>query len=381
MERHEAIVAGAGPAGLAAAALLGKRGFQTIVLERTEAVGARWRTRYEGLRLNTMRTFSTLPGHRIPRRYGRYPRREDFIAYLEAYAAKHRLSLRFGTELHRVDRAEQDGGWHLETSSGPLLARYLVVATGHDAVPKLPGWAASENFAGELIHASQYRSSERYRGREVLVVGAGNTGIDIAGFLIDAGADVSLAMRTPPNVFPRDWHGIPLEPSAIPAEYLPAKVGDTIGFAIQRLIYGDLSRYGLPRAPEGFQTKYRRRFVGPAVDDGFIAALKAGRTRIVGPVERLQGRDVVLLGGTRLQPDAVICATGYGRGLEPIAGHLGVLRPDGVPVHFNAAPEHPEAPRLYFAGFHAAPAGQIRVLPMHARRIARAAARDRAGSS
>jgi putative flavoprotein involved in K+ transport len=213
----------------------------------------------------------------------------------------------------------------------------------------------------------------------VLVVGAGNTGIDIAGFLVKAGARVSLAMRTPPNLFPRDWHGIPLQPSALPAEHLPAKIGDTLGFAIQRLIYGDLSRYGLPRAPEGFQTKFRRQQVGPAIDDGFIGALKGGRARIVPSVERLELGEVVLVDGTRMQPDAVICATGYGRGLEPIAGHLGILRPDGIPTH-HAAPEHPDTPRLYFAGFYAGPAGQIRILPKHARRIARAAASDRAQS-
>jgi putative flavoprotein involved in K+ transport len=380
VERHEAIVAGAGPAGLAAAAVLRKHGFETVVLESTEAVGARWRTRYDGLRLNTMRTFSTLPGYRMPRRYGRYPRREDFVAYLEAYAAHHRLPLRFATALHRVDRADEDGLWRLETSSGPLLARYAVLATGYDAVPKLPEWADNGGFAGELIHASEYRSAKPYRGREVLVVGAGNTGIDIAGLLVEAGARVSLAMRTPPNVFPRDWHGIPLQPSAIPAERLPAKIGDALGFAIQRLIYGDLSPYGIPRSPDGFQTKFRRQLVGPAVDDGFIAALRAGRTRVVASVERLEVRDVVLVDGTRMQPDSVICATGYARGLEPIAGHLGVLRPDGLPRHFNGAPEHPDTPRLYFAGFYGAPAGQIRILPTHARRIARAAARDRAQS-
>jgi putative flavoprotein involved in K+ transport len=378
MERHEAIVAGAGPAGLATAALLSKRGFQTIVLERTAAVGARWRTRYDGLRLNTMRMFSALPGYRIPRHYGRYPRRDDFVAYLEAYAAHHRLTLRFDTALQRIERAEEDGLWRLETSAGPLLARYAVLATGYDVVPKLPAWADSPEFEGELIHACEYRSPEPYAGREVLVVGAGNTGIDIAGFLVKAGARVSLAMRTPPNLFPRDWHGLPLQPSAIPADHLPAKIGDALGFATQRLIYGDLSPYGIPRAPEGFQTKFRRQLVGPAVDDGFIGALKAGRTRIVASVERLETRDVVLVDGTRVQPDAVICATGYGRGLEPIAGHLGVLRPDGLPIHYNAAPEHPDAPRLYFVGFYASPAGQIRSLPKQARRIARAAAADRA---
>lgn len=371
------IVAGAGAAGLAAAALLRKRGFQTTVLERTDAVGARWRTRYEGLRLNTMRTLSTLPGHRMSSGYGRYPRREDFIAYLESYAAHHRLRVRFATELQRVERGEQDGLWRLETSRGPLSARYLVIATGYDAVPKLPEWASAADFAGELIHACEYRSAEAYRGREVLVVGAGNTGIDIAGFLIDAGADVSLAMRTPPNVFPRDWLGVPLQPSAIPAEHLPAKIGDTIGSVLQRLIYGNLSPYGLPRAPVGFETRFRRELIGPAVDDGFIDALKAGRTRVVAPVDRLQGGEVVLADDTRMRPDAVICATGYTRGLEQLVGHLGVLREDGLPLNFNAASDHPNAPHLYFAGFYAGPAGQIRVHPIHARRIARAIWRER----
>jgi cation diffusion facilitator CzcD-associated flavoprotein CzcO len=204
VERHEVIVAGGGPAGLAVAALLRSRGFETLVLERTAAVGASWRTRYAGLRPNTQRSISALPGYRIPRCYGRYPRREDFVAYLETYAAQHRLAVRFGIALERIDRAEDEGLWQLDTSNGSLLARYVIVATGYDAAPRLPAWAVSDGFAGELIHASEYRSAVTYRGHEVLVVGAGNTGIDIAGFLIEAGASVSLAMRSPPNLFPRE---------------------------------------------------------------------------------------------------------------------------------------------------------------------------------
>jgi cation diffusion facilitator CzcD-associated flavoprotein CzcO len=378
VERHEAIVAGAGAAGLAAAALLGKRGFETVVLERSDGVGDRWRNRYEGLRLNTIRLLSTLPGHRVPRRYGRYPRREDYVTYLEDYAAHHSLPLQLDTELQRVDRAEEDGLWELETSKGPLLARYAVVATGYDAIPRLPDWARAPGFGGELIHSSEYRAPGPYRGKRVLIVGAGNTGIDIAGFLIDAGAEVSMSMRTPPNVYPRDLLGFPLQLSALPNEYMPSRIGDLFGDAMQRMIYGDLSKYGLPRSPEGYLTKFRTRRIGPAVDDGFIAALKEGRTRIVAPVERLEGDEVVLTDRVRLQPDAVICATGYERGLEPIVGHLGVLEPDGLPKNHDAAPEHPAAPRLYFTGFYGAPAGQIRLFPIHARRIARAAARDRA---
>jgi cation diffusion facilitator CzcD-associated flavoprotein CzcO len=327
-----------------------------------------------------MRLLSSLPGHRIPRRFGRYPSREDFVAYLEDYAARHGLEPRFGTELMRVDRAEEEGLWRLETSEGPLLARYVVIATGYDAIPKLPEWAEGNGFGGELIHAAEYHSAGRYAGRETLIVGAGNTGIDIAGFLIEAGARVSISMRTPPNVYPRDWLGFPLQVTAIPLEHMPSGVGDAVGFATQRLVFGDLSKFGMPRAPQGFMTKFRKRLIGPAVDDGFVAALKAGRTRVVAPVARLEGEEVILVDETRLKPDAVICATGYRRGLEPIAGHLRVLRPDGLPTH-HAAPESRNAPRLYFAGFDAAPAGQIRLCPIHARRIARAASKDRARSA
>lgn len=185
-------------------------------------------------------------------------------------------------------------------------------------------------------------------------------------------------MRTPPNIFPRDWLGTPLQATAIVADRLPAKIGDLGDFALQRLIFGDLTSYGIPRAPEGFQTKFRSSLVGAAVDDGFVAALKSGRARVVAPVERFEESEVVLVDGARLGPDSTICATGYRRGLEPMVGHLGVLRPDSIPIRYGGAPGHPAAPRLYFAGFWGSNAGQIRQMPIHARRIARAAARDRA---
>lgn len=114
-----------------------------------------------------------------------------------------------------------------------------------------------------------------------------------------------------------------------------------------------------------------------AVDDGFIAALKAGRTSVTSPIASFDGSSVVLSDRTRLIPDAVICATGYRRGLEPIVGHLGVLRADGLPIRHGGAPELPTTPRLYFAGFWGSNSGQIRWAPIHARRIGRAAAKHR----
>src|SRR5262249_47904073 len=157
--------------------------------------------------------------------------------YLEAYTAHMGLEPHYDTELQRVDRGSEDGLWKVETSQGPLLARYVVVATGYDAVPRLPEWAKGNGYAGELIHAAEYRSPKPYAGREVLIVGAGNTGIDIAGFLIKAGAQVSVSMRNAPNVFPRDYLGFPLQLSALPLDKLPARIGDTVGYTTQRMVF------------------------------------------------------------------------------------------------------------------------------------------------
>ena len=210
------------------------------------------------------------------------------------------------------------------------------------------------------------------------MVGAGNSGIDIAGHLIAAGARVWVSMRTPPNLAQRDILGLPGQPAALLADHLPTRFADSSFGLTQRLLFGDLTLFGIPRAPEGAYTNFCRRLHSPAIDDGFIAALKQGRAQVVAEVARLDGQETVLADGSRLRPDAVICATGYRRGLEPLVGHLGVLRPDGVPFAYCGAPEHPAAPWLYFAGMWGQFSGQIRLGPIHARRIARAAARHRA---
>jgi cation diffusion facilitator CzcD-associated flavoprotein CzcO len=377
-ERHQAIVVGAGPAGLASAAALRGRGLETVVFEGSDALGARWRSRYEELRLNSWRAMSNLQGHRMPRSVGRYPGRDDFVAYLEAYAAHHRLDIRPGTRVLRVERSEDL--WRLDTATGPALARFVVIATGWDAVPVLPDWPGWVAFVPELIHSSDFRGAAAYRDREVLVVGAGNSGIDIAGHLIAAGAHVTVSMRTPPNLAKGDFLGLPGQPFLVfGSDRLPKRLADWIFALVQRRVFGDLSRFGVPPTGRGPYANFDRGFRSPAIDTGFVAALKEGRTRVVGEIERLEGPEVVLVDGGRLRPDAVICATGYRRGLEGLVGHLGVLRPDGVPLAHRGAPEHPAAPRLYFAGMWGQFSGQIRLGPIHARRIARSAAGQRTG--
>lgn len=379
-DSHGAIVIGAGPAGVAVAATLGARGVETVVLERGDAVGTSWREHYDGLRLNSMRIYSKLPGLPIPRRYGRFVSRDDFLAYLEAYEALNRLDVRYGCEVHRIDR-DPGGTWCVAASAGTLHARVVVVATGFDARATLPEWATTDGFAGEVLHSSALRALSPYRDRDVLVVGAANSGFDVAGLLIRAGARVSLSMRSAPNIFPREWRGFPLQPLGILGEHLPITMTDRSGLAMQRRIYGDLTPYGLPPAATGMRATFRDRRRNPAVDDGFVAALKEGRTRVVGTVAHLDGTDAVLSDGSRIPCDVVICATGFARALEALVGHLGVLGSDGVPRYERAVPANPDTPGLYFAGFDATPTGQIRTIGIQARRIARDATNRRGESS
>ena len=301
----QAIVCGAGAAGLASAACLKRAGVEPLVLERGPALGTSWRRRYPALRLNTLGWMSTLPGYRASRRrYGDYPTRDDWIRYLEDYVQHHDLAIECGVEVSGIERA--NGAWRVETDRDSREAPFVVVATGFDREPRIPDWPGRDGFAGELLHAAAYRDPEPFRGRDVLVVGPGVTGSEVAAFVADGGAGrVRVAMRTPPNIVPRWWLGVPMNVPALLLDALPPNAADSLGRLSQRLIYGDLSRYGVPFPPLGIRRTLEERFMGPAVDAGFVRALKEGRIEIVPAVAAFEGRDVILADQSRIQPEVV----------------------------------------------------------------------------
>jgi putative flavoprotein involved in K+ transport len=182
---------------------------------------------------------------------------------------------------------------------------------------------------------------------------------------------VRVACRTPPNLTTRKFLGTSINVPGLALNRLPLRVGDQVGWLSQRILFGNLDRYGLPRSPHGIATAMRRRQQAPAYDSGFVDLLKAGRIEIVAAVEGFDGRDVLLADGTRIQPDAVIAATGYRRGLEPLVGHLGVLDEDGKPL-VSGGNQHPSASGLFFNGYRSDLSGQLRLMRPDARAIARA---------
>jgi putative flavoprotein involved in K+ transport len=364
-----ALVIGAGNAGLGAAAMLRGAGVEVKVLERGVGAGASWRRRYDALRLNSLGTMSGPPGLRADRSYGPYPTRDQWVSHLERYAHRYGLQLETGVEVQRVDR---DGnGWRLTTSSGEDCARYVVVATGLDVVPDMPEWPGSEAFEGRLIHAASFQNPAPFVGRDVLVVGVGNTGSEIAYLLAVGGAArVRVAIRTPPNIFPRMLLGRSLYPAAVMLEKLPTPLADSIGRFTQRLIYGDLSSYGLTLAPLGAKSTVYQRGIGPTIEDGFVEAVKTGQIEIVAAVDRFEDDDVVLANGSRIQPQIMIAATGYRIELERLVGHLVELDPFGRPI-VDRNQCSSSAPGLFFSGYWSGVCGPMRRMRLEAKRIAR----------
>lgn len=373
MEALGTAIVGGGSAGLATAALLRRRGLDAVVLEAGPEPGAAWRGRYDRLRLHTPRLLSGLPGRRIPRRYGRWVRRDDLLAYFRDYAEAERLDVRTGV---RVERLEQDvEGWRLETSAGPLRASAVVVATGYNGAPFVPDWPGRDGFTGELLHSSAYRNPQPFRGRDVLVVGAGNSGAEIAHDVIDGGAARSrLSVRTPPQIVKRATAGIPAQVIGMGLRKLPPDWVDPVSKALRRVAIPDLAAQGLPRPELGLRSAFVATGTTPILDVGIVDAVRRGRVEVVAAVEGFDGADVLLADGSRIQPDAVIAATGFRAGLEPLVGHLGVLGPRGLPQKTDG---EPVLPGLWFVGFVPTLGGQLREGSLAARAVAAAVAAER----
>ena len=374
-ERVAAVVIGAGPAGLAAAAELQRVGIEAIVLDKADRVGASWAGHYDRLHLHTSRGLSGLPGYRIPRRYGRWVARDGVLAYLAEYADLHDLDVHLGVSVTVVERGidEWRVSWRRGDESGVIATDTVVVATGYNHTPKRPDWPGLETFAGTVVHSSEYKNPGLLGAREALVIGPGNSGAEIAADLADAGVRVSLAMRTPPNVVLRAVAGIPSQALVLSMSPLPVRVQDALSGLLQKLVVGDLRTYGIPKAPRGIATQQLRDDVTPTIDVGLLRALKAGGVKVVAAVERFTKDAVVLADGTELHADAVVLATGFQRGLEPLVGDLGVLAPSGRPL-VNADAQLAAHPGLFFLGYSNPLTGNLRQVGLDATKIAKVVA-------
>ncbi|MDA2892379.1 NAD(P)/FAD-dependent oxidoreductase [Mycolicibacterium sp. BiH015] len=351
------VVVGAGPCGLAIARRLRHdHGVDALVVDRADAPASTWRSLYDGFRLNTCGFWSHLPGQRIPARYGRWPGRDEMVDYFDEYVRRHDIRVRLRCTVARVDR--EGGGWVLSTDDGPIRCAAVVIATGNYHTPSYPAWPGIDTFSGELLHSAHYRNASPFAGKDVLVVGAGNSATDIALQLSDnVAAHVRMAVRTPPHLVPRSAMGIPVDAFSPVFGMLPVPVLDGAAAVMRRLRFGDLSDAGLPVPSRGIYTALLDDDQIPTLGDELVPRVRSGRIGIVAAVSAFDEDRVVLADGSAITPDTVIAATGYEHGLKPLAGHLDVLDAQGKPTA-NGLPA--AAPGLWFAGFDEPLIGPLR---------------------
>ena len=362
----DVLVIGASAAGLAAAACLKEAGVEAEILEATDHVGDAWRHHYRRLHLHTPKSSSSLPGLPMPRSWPRYPAREQVVEYLEVYARHHRLAPHFGQRVERLERV--DGRWVATTGDTRWTARDVVVATGATHRPVRPTWPGMQDYAGDLLHSSDYLDGEPWRGRTALVVGFGNSACEQAIDLVEHGVRVHLSVRSAVNVIQRDLLGVPILQMGIVMRPLPTKVADAMAAPLVRLTVGDITKVGLRKLPYGPNTQIKNDRHIPLLDIGTMEHIKAGRITVHGAIERFTADGVVFADGSALATDAVVLGTGYEPGLDELLPEWRAVCDDSGRPRVSGAES--ALPGLWFCGQFVSPAGMLREMGIEARRIA-----------
>ncbi|GGM55014.1 flavin-containing monooxygenase [Microbacterium saperdae] len=309
MNRYAVI--GAGPSGLAAARALQKRGIGVDGYEASHDVGGLWdisnprSTMYESAHLISSRTTTEFtdfpmrsevdyPGHRVLHEYFR-----DYAAHFDL-----RPLFRFDTRVSRLE--PRDGGWDL-TAAGPDGEQThwyagVVLANGTLAEPNIPSFPGT--FTGELRHTSAYKSPAQLTGKRVLLIGAGNSGCDIAVDAVHHAASIDMSVRRGYYFVPRYLFGKPSD-TLNQGKPLPARLKQALDSRVLRAFTGDPVRFGFPK-PD-----YRIYESHPIVNTLILNHLGQGDLRIRADVERFDGDTVHFRDGTSDDYDLVLLATGY----------------------------------------------------------------------
>lgn len=367
MPQSTVVIVGAGASGLSAAGALARRGIKSVVLEEDEQLGGTWARRYDRLHLHTVRGFSGLAHFPIPRRYPKYLSREQFVAYLGEYAKHFDLQVVTGCPVRKIrSDTGASSSWIATTDRGDWHSRVIIIATGQYRVPILPEWEGRATYEGDLVHSASYRSARPYAGKRVLVVGAGNSGTEIATDLAEGeAAFVALSIRTPPPIVPRDPFGMPIQRTGIMLSTLPPAVADRLARLTARLVLGDLTRFGL-RKPTWFPFSAKRT---PVIDVGFVSALERHLLQVRTGLVRLTRTGAVFEDGSEEPFDAIIAATGFSSGLKDLLETKDVLDDLDEPIGASGDPTRREG--MFFMGYVHTLRGHLFEANLASRRLAR----------
>jgi hypothetical protein len=353
----DACVIGAGASGLATAKALVERDIEFDWFEKGSMVGGLWRidndnggaAAYETLHLNSSRPLTEYPSAPMPEDWPDYPSHELMAEYFQDFADRHGLTDRitFNTEVERVEPVDGAGrpgadGWSVTTSAGTKTYRHVFVSNGHHSEPSIPDFPGE--FTGASFHAHEYLTPEVFEGKDVLVIGVGNSGMDIACDATKLAKSVSVVTRHGVHVLPKYAFGRPIDQFGSPVNaYLPFPLERGIYEVIQRFSTGSPESRGLPK-PD-----HRLLSAHPTVSSEFCDRVGHGDIAMKPGVERLDGRAVHFEDGTSNEVDLLVYATGYRITLPFFDPE--VYDPAGNTMPLYERVLTPELPGLFFIGF------------------------------
>ncbi|XP_072965440.1 indole-3-pyruvate monooxygenase YUCCA2-like [Typha angustifolia] len=314
------VIVGAGPSGLAVAACLKDKGIPSLVVERANCIASLWQLKtYDRLRLHLPKKFCELPLMPFPAGFPTYPTKQQFVAYLEAYVKRFDIRPAFD---ETVVGAERDvlGYWRVKTEGGgekegkrtEYVCRWLVVATGENAEAVVPEIEGIRGFRGSVLHTSAYRSGDAYRGKRVLVVGCGNSGMEVCLDLCNHNARPSMVVRDTVHVLPREMLGSStFGLSMVLLKWLPIQMVDRFLLLVARLMLGDTAKLGLERPQLGPLELKSLSGKTPVLDVGTLGKIKSGDIMVFPAVRRFTEYGAEFVDGRSEVFDAVVLATGY----------------------------------------------------------------------
>lgn len=343
-------VIGAGSSGIAACQVLKARGIPFDCYEKGSAVGGNWRygndngvsAAYASLFINTSKRRMQYRSFPMPADYPDYPHHTQIAAYFDAFVDHFglRQGIRFGSEVARVE--PKDGGWEVTLGDGTKHRHAAVlVANGHHWDPQWPDFPGE--FAGQTLHSHHYRTPDVFEGRRVLVVGIGNSAVDIACEASRVAQATFLSTRRGAWVIPKYLLGRPTDELSGPfVDRLPLRVQQWLYAALLWLVQGPMERYGLPR-PD-----HRLLEAHPTISSELLLRIGHGRIKPKPNVTRLEGREVRFADGSREAVDVIVYCTGYRIRFPFLSQDVFDAADNRVRLYRRVVP--PEQPGLFFVG-------------------------------
>ncbi|XP_024980946.1 probable indole-3-pyruvate monooxygenase YUCCA10 [Cynara cardunculus var. scolymus] len=318
------IIVGAGPSGLCTAASLHRLSIPYVILEREDCVASLFKNKsYHRFHLHLTKEACQLAHMNFPANFPTYVPRKDFLKYLDDYASHFEIKPMFHNFVKLAKYDEDRKKWKVEVEivggeedgGGRWYeGEFLVVATGETSDPFIPEVDGLSEFRGEVIHSTEYKSGERYENKKVLVVGAGNSGMEIALDLCNHGAKTSIVVPSPIHITPR-WSinfGFKLMTHI---KFIPWHWVDSFLVLTSKVMYGNLTKYGIQRPKEGplfLKARYNRY---PVIDVGTAKKIKSGEIQVLPGLKSIKssGTEVVFENGKCYHFDTIMFATGFKR--------------------------------------------------------------------